>query len=68
MKPELINIKISQPAHRALKNAGIENLEQLTQYKEDELLALHGFGPKGLRILKSTLAEYGLTFKAADKT
>jgi DNA-directed RNA polymerase alpha subunit len=68
MKPELINIKIGQPAHRALRSAGIENLEQLTQYKEYELLALHGFGPKALGILKSTLAEYGLTFKVDDKT
>ena len=46
------NIKISQPAHRALKSAGIETLDQLTQYTEKDLLALHGFGPKGLGILK----------------
>jgi len=64
MKPELREIKISQPAHRALKNAGIETLEQLTQYKEEELLALHGFGPKALGTLKSILAENGLSFKA----
>ena len=63
MKPELANIKIGQPAYRALQSAGIGNLEQLTQYSEDELLALHGFGPKALDILKSTLAEYGLSIK-----
>ncbi len=60
---ELANIKISEPAHRALQGAGIETLEQLTQYREDELLALHGFGPKALGILKSILAEQGLSFK-----
>jgi DNA-directed RNA polymerase alpha subunit len=60
---ELANVKISQPAHRALKGAGIETLEQLTQFREDELLALHGFGPKALGILKSILAEHGLSFK-----
>jgi DNA-directed RNA polymerase alpha subunit len=61
--PELVTIKISQPAHRALQGAGIDTLEQLTQYREDELLALHGFGPKALTLLKETLAEYGLSFK-----
>lgn len=61
--PELGTIKISQPAHRALQGAGIDTLEQLTQYREEELLALHGFGPKALTLLKETLAEYGLSFK-----
>jgi DNA-directed RNA polymerase alpha subunit len=60
---ELANIKISKPAHRALQGAGIETLDHLTQYREDELLALHGFGPKALGILKSILAEHGLSFK-----
>jgi DNA-directed RNA polymerase alpha subunit len=60
---ELANIKISQPAHRALQVAGIETLDQLTKYREEELLGLHGFGPKALGILKSILAEHGLSFK-----
>ena len=63
MKIELASIKISKPAHRALKSAGIETLEQLTKFKEEELLALHGFGPKGLEILKGKLGENGLFFK-----
>ena len=63
MIPELETIKISQPAHRALQGAGIDTLEQLTQYSEHELLALHGFGTKALTILKDTLAEYGFSFK-----
>jgi DNA-directed RNA polymerase alpha subunit len=66
MKQKLATIKISQPAHRALKNAEIETLEQLTQYKEGELLALHGFGPKALGILKNILEEYGLSFKKEE--
>ncbi|MDF2514692.1 MAG: hypothetical protein K0S04_4558 [Herbinix sp.] len=40
MNQELSTIKISQPAHRALTNAGIKTLEQLTQYREEELLSL----------------------------
>jgi DNA-directed RNA polymerase alpha subunit len=60
---ELANVKISKPTHRALQRAGIETLDHLTKYREDELLALHGFGPKALGILKSILAEHGLSFK-----
>jgi uncharacterized protein YdhG (YjbR/CyaY superfamily) len=63
MKLLLETIKIGQPAHRALKGIGVENLEQLTQYSEDQLLDLHGFGPKALGILKDALAECGLSFK-----
>ena len=66
MKQELATIKISQPAHRALQGEGIETLEQLTQYKEGELLALHGFGPKALGILRNILEEYGLSFKKEE--
>jgi DNA-directed RNA polymerase alpha subunit len=63
MRPELASIKIGQPAHRALQGAGIETLEQLTQFSEKELLALHGFGPKALEIVRSALAEVDLQFK-----
>jgi len=58
-----IDIKIPQPAVRALKGASIETLEQLVEYTEQELLALHGFGPKALGILKNMLEEKGLSLK-----
>ncbi len=63
MNLDLSTIKIGQPAHRALKNAGIKSLEQLSQYSEDELLLLHGLGPKALETLKVVLEEYGLSLK-----
>lgn len=63
---KLEEIKIGQPALRALKSAGIINLEQLTTYSEKELLALHGFGPKALGILKKVLAEEGLTYRVKE--
>ncbi len=62
MLPELPTIKIGQPAHRALHAAGINTLEQLAGLKESELLALHGFGPKALGILRAVLMEHGLVF------
>ncbi|MBK8030039.1 MAG: DNA-binding protein [Chloroflexi bacterium] len=55
--------KIGAPATNALNGAGYYRLEQLTQVTEAELMALHGFGPKALRILKEALAERGLALK-----
>ena len=63
MLPDLKTIKISEPAHRALENAGITTLEQAAQCTRKQLMALHGFGPKGLRLLEEALRAYGLGFK-----
>ena len=35
----------------------------LTRWTERDLAALHGMGPKGIRILKEALAEEGLAFR-----
>jgi hypothetical protein len=51
---------LSKPALRALTLAGYERLDQLTEARDKELLALHGFGPKGLRILREALAEHAM--------
>ncbi|MFD9741296.1 DNA-binding protein [Umezawaea sp. NPDC059074] len=48
------------PARRALENAGYTSLDQLTTVTGAELLRLHGFGPKGLRLLREELAARGL--------
>lgn len=56
--------KIGAPAFRALESIGITHLSQLTKYCEKELLALHGFGPKALRLLKEKLTEKGLSLLA----
>lgn len=50
---------LSQPAMRALANAGYTKLDQLRRVPEAELLLLHGMGPKGVKILKAALK--GLT-------
>ena len=56
--------KIGAPATRALQSIGITKLEQLTKVTEAELLQLHGFGPRALRILQETFKAKGLAFKA----
>ncbi|ROS44910.1 helix-hairpin-helix domain-containing protein [Amycolatopsis thermoflava] len=50
---------IGRPATRALGNAGITTLDQVATRTEAELLALHGMGPKAVRILREALAETG---------
>jgi hypothetical protein len=50
-------VGLSGPALRALANAGIGSMAQLA--RRSELRALHGMGPKALRILKSALAQQG---------
>ncbi len=57
--------KMSQPAHRALASAGYTRLDQLTQVTEQEVLKLHGMGPKAIRELRAALAERGQTFAQA---
>jgi effector-binding domain-containing protein len=54
--------KIGKPALRALVYAGYSRLEQLTQVSEKELLALHGMGPKAVRLLHEALAVKGWSF------
>ena len=51
--------KIGAPATRALASIGITRLDQVAERSEAELLALHGFGPRALRILNEALAAHG---------
>lgn len=48
-----------RPAVRALEAAGYSRLDDLTHVTEQELLALHGMGPKGIRMLNAELAKRG---------
>ncbi|MEU2244431.1 DNA-binding protein [Streptomyces sp. NPDC018338] len=50
---------IGAPATRALVAAGYTRLSQLVGVPVAELAALHGVGPKALRVLGEALAERG---------
>ena len=50
---------IGAPATRALAAIGVTKLSQLEGRSEAELLALHGFGPKALRLLREAGADLG---------
>jgi DNA-directed RNA polymerase alpha subunit len=63
-KPDPLALpKTSAPAARALEAAGIRNLQDLSARPEREVAALHGMGPKALRILREALAAAGLAFR-----
>ena len=52
---------LSQPAIRALVDAGYTRLEQLAGASEKELLKLHGFGPKAIPTIRQALEDAKLT-------
>lgn len=54
---------LGAPARRALAAAGITTLRQLAARSEQELLALHGFGPSSLPKIRAALARAGLRLK-----
>ncbi|SRR5690606_2652610 len=54
---------IGRPATRALAIAGLTTLDQVATRTEAELLALHGVGPRAVRILADTLAEKGMSLR-----
>ena len=58
---------LARPAQRALAGAGFSRLEQLTRVREEEVLALHGMGPKAMRLLREALAGKGWSFAEAQE-
>lgn len=54
--------QLAAPALRALLNAKIYNLAELTKRAEREILELHGMGPNAVRRLKVAMRNKGLSF------
>ncbi len=52
--------EIAAPARRALENAGIKTLVQLSKMRETEVLKLHGMGPATILKLRTVLKSKGL--------
>ncbi|WP_426228252.1 hypothetical protein [Pseudarthrobacter sp. DSP2-3-2b1] len=53
---------IGRPANSALLEAGISSLAQVAGFSRGELLAMHGVGPKAVRLLEAALESQGLRF------
>ena len=56
---------MSGPALRALHSARIRSMDDLLRWKEADIAALHGMGPKGVRILREALDASGRGFLRA---
>lgn len=55
--------RLGRPALGALAHAGITTLEGVSRLSEAELQALHGVGPKAVRLLREALAAEGLALR-----
>lgn len=54
--------KMGAPAQRALANAGIATLGDLARWREADVIALHGMGPKAMLELKVVMNQHKITF------
>ena len=57
-------IGLAAPARRALVDAGITKLIQLSKWKRADVADLHGMGPNALKKLDQALSENGLNFRS----
>ncbi|MFC7405105.1 hypothetical protein [Georgenia alba] len=58
--------ELGKTAPRELQSAGVDSLVKVSKHTEQELLAIHGVGPKAIRILAEALAEKGLSFRTSS--
>lgn len=54
---------MSGPALRARETAQIGSLDDLAEWTEEDLAALHGMGPKGIALLRDALSASGHGFR-----
>lgn len=60
-------VKLARPAQRALSNAGITTLKQLSTFSEKEITELHGIGQNAMAAIKRALIENGMSFSKDKK-
>jgi DNA-directed RNA polymerase alpha subunit len=60
--------ELAKPARRALEGAGFFQLEQITKLSEEEILKLHGMGPKALEQIRVALNVKGLSFSTGRRS
>lgn len=57
---------IGQPAAQALAAIGVSRLDEVTRYSAAELLAMHGVGPKAIRVLREALRQQGKSLRGEE--
>jgi len=66
MQIEILLKKLAKPAQRAIQNAGITTIEQLSSYSEKEISELHGIGKNAISVIRQTLNEHGIIFSIKE--
>lgn len=61
--PSIEELELSVRAYNCLKREGIDSVEKLLEYSEDELLDIRNFGQKSIQEVKDKIKELGLSFK-----
>ncbi|OFW63905.1 MAG: DNA-directed RNA polymerase subunit alpha [Actinobacteria bacterium RBG_19FT_COMBO_36_27] len=61
--PSIEELELSVRAYNCLKREGINSIEKLLEYSEDELLDIRNFGQKSIQEVKDKIKELGLSFK-----
>ena len=56
-------IDLATPARRALVDAGLLELDQLSKWSRAELASLHGMGPNALNKIHRALDKHGISFR-----
>ncbi len=56
-------IGLAAPARRALVDAGLTKLTQLSQWTRADLALLHGMGPNALKKIDEALVNNGFSFR-----
>lgn len=49
---------VAAPALRALYAAGYRKLEDVAKITDEELLSLHGMGPKAVRLIREAISSH----------
>ena len=61
--PSIEELELSVRAYNCLKREGVDTVEKLLDYTEDELLDIRNFGQKSIQEVKDKIKELGLSFK-----
>ena len=60
------DLDFSNRTYNCLKRQGIESLEELRNYTEEELMAIRNFGHKSLDEVRDKLKDYGLELRPSE--
>ena len=56
--------KLASPAQRALANANVMSLKDLSKFTEAQIADLHGMGPNAMKTIKRAMKEKAISFKS----